>query len=169
MAYTYRIAASLAAILRCGAHFGAVICLALLITLRPASADSTDDAINVAVNALVTTGYTVGITIDTTEAQVLKQVIKDVVVNGKSIPDALKDAVLAPLIGNLSPQVQSVAQCLVSGTSVDKCALLELPPEVQAAINQCATSTSDLAKCARDCLGIYSMTGVKLSRIFRNG
>ena len=52
MAYTYRIAASLAAILRCGAHFGAVICLALLITLRPASADSTDDAINVAVNAL---------------------------------------------------------------------------------------------------------------------
>jgi hypothetical protein len=132
--------------------FVVAIAFAALAAVPPALADSTDEAINTAVDALAAGGYSVGISITPTESRIFKQVLHDIIVEKKSIPDALKDAVMAPLIGalNLPPQIQDGVQCFISGKSATDCALKQMPPDVQAAIKRCATNPTDAEKCIHD-------------------
>jgi hypothetical protein len=116
----------------------ALLLLALLLPQSARASDGTDFAIDVLAAALAQPP--IGVYVGSTEKAILKSIVSDVE-QGTPFPEALKNAVISPLVKSLPKEVQDLAKCLTGTSDIAGCAQNELikrlPPPAQE-IAQCA-------------------------------
>jgi hypothetical protein len=120
---------------RAAAIILAALCLTFTLPSR-AQADALDVAVDFFSVALAKQGIYVG----ETEKSILKSMVRDVE-KGTSFPDAMKNAVMAPLLQKLPANVQEIAKCVATGSNVAGCAQAEL-------LRQLPAEARTLAECA---------------------